>query len=772
MDTRTGRRFGHYEVLDKLGEGGMGVVYRARDLDLQRDVALKFPTDRVVRDRFLQEARAASALDHLNICTIFEVGETPDHDPFIAMALYAGETLNQMIARGPVSIGRALDIALQVARGLQSAHARGVVHRDIKPSNLILTDDGVVKILDFGLARAARDERTLASRETSVGTVPGTVLGTIGYLSPEQARGEAADARSDLWSLGVVLYELLAGEPPFAANNVYAVMDAILRVDPKPLYEVRPRVPVDISAVVSRALRKAPEDRYQDAKSLLIDLQAAVAQIVSDTPTDEALDFTPFSAPRDPSTHRETVRPSLAVLPFANLSSDVENEYFSDGLTDELINALSQLRGLKVVSRTSSFEFKNKPLSARRIGEQLGVSALLEGSVRRSGERLRVTAQLVNVEDGCQRWAGRFDRKMTDVFAIQDEIAQTIAGTLAITLSGLEGRALVKRYTKDLDAYHLYLKGRFHWNKRTPEGFTKAREYFEAALARDPEYAPAYSGLADFHMSVAAWGLAPPAESWAEAKAAALKALKVDPHLAEAHTSLAVYRTYGEWDWDEGEREFARARQLSPNDTNTCFLHATCLIQRGRLSEARAEMERAFELDPLSATINTYLAGVAHYARAYDESIELCRKALELAPQDVELLCVLALNYEQKGSFDEALATFQQARDLSGGHPLVLGAMGATYARAGRVDEYQAIHDELAAMASERYVPPIAWAWMHIARGQDEQAFDWLDRAADDRDCLLCYLGVGPTYDSLRAHPRYGPLLSRIGLAESFTAVG
>jgi serine/threonine-protein kinase len=426
---------------------------------------------------------------------------------------------------------------------------------------------------------------------------------------------------------------------------------------------------------------------------------------------------------------------------------------------------LSQVRGLKVVSRTSSFGFKGSTNTARQIGDQLGVTTLLEGSVRRSGDRLRVTAQLINVDDSCQLWAGRFDREMRDVFDIQDEIAQTIANTLAITLNTLERRVLVKRHTKDVEAYHLYLKGRFHWNKRSAEGFEKAREHFEAALARDPEYAPAYSGLADYYMSVASWGLTQPADAWAQARTTALKALELDPDLAEAHTSLAVYRTYAEWNWDEGEREFIRARQLNPNDTNNCFLHATSLIQRGRLPDARGEMDRAFELDPLSATTNTYRAGVAHYARHYDESIDLCRKALELAPDDGEALCVLGINYEQKRQYDDAIATFELARQVLGNHPLVLASLAANFARTGRMDRYTQTYDELTAMAARGYVPPMAFAWMHIARGEFETAFDFLDRASEERDCLLCYLGVGPIYDELRTHARYRPLLERIGLA-------
>ena len=764
-ETFTGRRIGHYEVFEKLGEGGMGVVYRAYDRRLHRDVALKFPSHQPNGERFLQEARAASALDHLNICTIFDVGETDDHNPFIAMPLYRGEPLNHIIAQRELPMRDVIDITLQVARGLQCAHARGIVHRDVKPSNLMLTVTGVVKILDFGLAHATRPLGPRSIHDTSIETAPGTILGTVGYLSPEQARGEAADARSDLWSLGVVVYELLTRQLPFAASNVYGVMDAILRLDPAPVDYVRPDVPRTLAAIVARTLRKAPEDRYQTADEMIADLQA-VDPSADTRPSDTTqLPLTAIELREQATSPRTAARPpAIAVLPFTNLSSDLENEYFSEGLTEELINALSQVRGLKVVSRTSSFGFKGSAIGARRIGEQLGVTSLLEGSVRKAGDRLRVTVQLVNVEDSCQLWAARFDREMRDVFDIQDEIAQTIASTLAITLNTLERRMLVKRHTKDLEAYHLYLKGRFHWNKRSADGFERAREHFEAALARDPEYGPAYSGLADYYMSMASWGLVPPSEALNQARAAALRALELDPDLAEAHTSLAVYRTYGEWNWDEGEREFMRARQLNPNDTNNCFLHATALIQRGQLQEAREEMERAFELDPLSGTTNTYLAGVAHYARDYDASIELCHKALELTPDDGEALCVLGLNYEQQGRFDTAIETFERARAVLGGHPLVLASLAALFARAGRLDRHRAIHDELTTMASHGYVPPIAFAWMHIAVGDFDRAFDFLDRASEDRDCLLCYLAVGPIYDRLRTHGRYRPLLERIGL--------
>ncbi len=455
---------------------------------------------------------------------------------------------------------------------------------------------------------------------------------------------------------------------------------------------------------------------------------------------------------------------SIAVLPFVNLSSDGENEYFSDGLTEELINALSQLEDLRVVSRTSVFEFKGKALNIRTVGERLGVSTVLEGSVRKSGDRVRISVQLVKVSDGCQLWATRFDRKMTDIFEIQDEIAHTIAAKLQITLTDRGGAPLVKRYTRDLEAYHLYLKGRFHWNRRSSEGFEKAREYFEAALARDARYAPAYAGLADYHISVASWGLAPPDVAWPNARAAAMKALDVDPSLADAHVSLAAFRTYYERNWAEGEREFRRARQLNPGDTNARVQYATYLTHLGRLDEARSETEEALLIDPLSATVNTCAAGVAYYSRQYDRAIDMCRKALELAPNDIELFCVLALSYEGKGSLAEAIEAFEAARTLSGNYSIVLASLAATYVKAGNREKARELVDQMREISRDGYVPPIAWAWIHIAFDEPDLAFDWLEKAADAHDVLLCFLAIGPIYEPLRWHSRFPTLLQTIGL--------
>jgi serine/threonine-protein kinase len=487
------------------------------------------------------------------------------------------------------------------------------------------------------------------------------------------------------------------------------------------------------------------------------DVRAALEDII-------AADGRPSNAPARKPPPRIGTLPSIAVLPFENLSATEDAEYFADGLTDELINALSHLDGLRVVSRTSAFEFKGKAMNIRNVGRQLGVGAVLEGSVRSLGTRLRVTAQLAKVSDGYQLWAGRFDRQMTDVFDIQDEIARTIVETLEIKLKGSTAAPLVKRHTGDLEAYNLYLRGRFHWNKRSAAGFEKARECFEAALARDPEYAPAHAGLADYYISSASWGLARPEVAWPAAKTAATEATRIDPSLSDAHIALAAYRSYYEWNWAEGEREFRVARQLSPADTNVCTQFGTFLIQRGRFEEAAAELQRAAEIDPLSATVNTCLAGLAYYSRNYDRAMQICRQALEIAPDDIELTGVLGMAGEAKGSFPEALNAYGRACALSQDHPMLVALLIATLAKAGRRDEAQQHLDRLLERTSDGYVPPIALGWVYTAFGDFDAAFAWLDKAADAHDVMLAYLPVGPCYDPLRSDARFPRLLERIGV--------
>ena len=755
-----GTSLGHYTILELIAGGGLGVVYRALDTRLKRTVAVKVLRWDMIRDggrqRFIREAEIASSLTHPNIVAIYDIGATDGVD-YIAMEYVAGRTLRELIREGALDLVASLKIALQMSDALVALHGAGIVHRDIKPTNVVVTTTGLVKVLDFGLAKKVIDQPLdVWAVGDGAGEIskPGMIIGTFAYMSPEQAEGKPVDVRSDVFSFGAVLYEMVTGRAPFVGGSDVGVLSAVLHAEPPSVHDLVPNVAPEIGAVIARCLKKDPLDRWERVQ----DVKVAIEQFLAQGASARAADVT----------RRLTidlrVRPSIAVLPFANLSPDEDFDYFSDGLTEELINALSHLEGLRVVSRTSAFEFKGKALSIRTVGSQLGVSTILEGSVRRSGSRLRITAQLAKVSDGCQLWAGRFDRQMTDVFDIQDEIAQTIARTLEITLKEREGAPLVKRYTSDLEAYHLYLKGRFQWNKRSAEGFQKAREYYEAALGRDARYAPAYAGLADYHISVASWGLVPPEIAWPNAKAAASKALDIDDTLADAHVAMAAYRTYYEWNWAEGDREFKTARKLNPADTNLLTQYGIYLIQRSRFDEAAVEIQRAASIDPLSATVNTCVAGLAYYSRQYDRAIEVCRKALEIAPDDIELMGVLGMSYEARGSMTEAIDAYRTACALSHNHPMLLSLLAAACTRAGEAVEAGTLLGQLRATARDGYVPPIAWGWVHIAAGEAEAAFDWLEKASAAHDVMLAYVLVGPMYDSLRSYPRFPRLLEKIGM--------
>ena len=728
----------------------MGFVYKAQDVKLDRPVAIKFISREVAavpeqRARFIREARTASLLDHPNICTIHDFGETEEGDLFIVMSYCPGENLRVRLEQGPLSLKHAVNIAEQVAQGLAKAHSIGIVHRDIKPANVMLLPDGVAKIVDFGQAKLPTDFGL---------TNTGGVVGTVPYMSPEQLRGEPLDGRTDIWSWGVTFYEMLAGDRPFESNTEATIMRAIMDLDPPSLLARRPDLPPAIEQIISHTLRKDREDRPANAAELVdalraLTLHSETVPVITVSPRPHA---------------------SVAVLPFVNLSPDPDSEYFSDGLTEELIHALSRLPGLQVVSRTSAFEFKGKAQNIRKIGEQLKVSTVVEGSVRKLGERIRVRTQLVNVTDGYCLWSQRFDCNMTGIFEVQDEMAQSIADLLKVELGSKVGGGLVKRYTDNFEAYDLYLRGRFQLNKRSPEGFQKALEYYQRALELDPNYAPAYAGIADYHVSAASWGLEPPTEALPKAKGAASKALAADDSLAEAHASMGMIRMWYEWDWKEAEREFLRAIELKPGLPLPHVYYNLLLVQTGRFDEAEEQIRLALSYDPLSVPFSLYLAGVYHYRRDYERSLKQARRALDLDANDIEAHVVMALNYEQQRKYPEAIAELEKAHQLSGYNPLIVGPLASCYGGSGDKDKALVLLEELNAAAAQAYVAPISWVMLYLGIGDVDHAFEWLEKAAEARDALLCYLKVGPIYDSIRGDVRYSDLLYRIGLVQDATS--
>lgn len=740
-----GKTISHYQIIEKIGEGGMGIVYKAKDTTLERTVAIKFlprqtATQAEERQRFYIEAKAAAALNHPNIATTHAIEEVED-DVFIVMEYIEGQELKQKIDAGPLPVEDAIHIILQIANGLQEAHKKGIVHRDIKSANIMLTGSGQIKIMDFGLAKVRGGAQL---------TQIGTTLGTAAYMSPEQARGEDVDHRTDIWSLGVVLYEAIAGQLPFKGHYEQAVLYSILNEDPESITCLRRGVPTELEAIMNKALAKSPNERYQQVDGMLIDLNVLGKELET----------------KSRQVPKEKCPPSVAVLPFVNVSPEKENEYFSDGMTEEIIDALTKVEGLRVVSRTSVFAFKGKDQDIRKIGEQLNVSHVVEGSVRKAGNRVRITAQLINIADGYHLWSERFDREMEDVFTIQEEIAHMIVNALKIKLVRKAETPLVERSTENIKAYNLFLKGRYCWNKRTEAALKQCVNYFEQAIEIDPDYMLAYCGLADAYalLGIAEYGALPPMEVMPKAKAAAVKALEIDNTLAEAQTTVAHVKAFFDWDFTGADKEFNRAIELNPNYPFSHHWYALYLSAMERHDEAIAEEKRAQELEPLSLIINKNVGTIFYYARKYEQAIEQYKKALELDPDFARTHFFLGLAYISNSMFEEAIAEIKKAITFSGENTVMLALLASAIAMSGKKDEATKILKDLKKRLKRGYVPSFNLAILYMGLDEKASAFEWLEKAYQERSSWLVSLKVEPILDGLRSDPRFTALLKKVGL--------
>jgi eukaryotic-like serine/threonine-protein kinase len=741
MTFAAGVRFGPYEIIALLGQGGMGEVYKARDTRLHRLIALKtLPTENVAdadrKRRFLIEAQAASRLNHPNIVTIHDISEE-NGVCFIAMEYVAGITLEQANTSGGLPLKDAMKYAVEIADALVAAHSAGITHRDLKPANVIITEDGRAKLLDFGLAKLTEPMVTAAEAETiTLRTVSGAIVGTAAYMSPEQAEGREIDARSDIFSFGLVLYEMLCGQRAFRGNSWISTLAAILHNEPRPLRDIRMAIPALVEQHVTRCLRKDPLQRFQT----MLEVKRALEEVAS-----------------SPVAKEEAA--SIAVLPFVNLSADKENEYFGDGLAEEIINALAKVPELRVIARTSAFAFRGKEQDLRTIGERLRVGTILEGSVRRAGNRIRVTAELIKVADESHLWSEGYDREMTDIFAIQDEISKAIANALKVKL------ATPRRPTANIEAFQSYLKGLYWYQRYNPESLAKAKESFEQALGHDPGYAPAYAGLAVFYYGLGALGIRRMGEMAPLAKAASEKALAIDQTLSEAHSVLGLITGAVEYDWKLAEYHFQAAMALDPVPPLVRVRYALYfLTPLRRFEEAVAQYQRALETDPLSMMVHFGLAFALYCERRYDDAIEHAARAVDLYPDYWLVHFGMGLALSQKGSLQQSIASLETTLRLSPSFTLATGFLAASYARSGNLGHAAKLMNEVRERSSKHYVSPACFGIYHATLGQADRMFEFLQAAFVERDPYLTRMDAEPYFEPFRSDPRYCDLLARMNL--------